>query len=100
MVVVRDVYEAKYGRGAELVTLLKDINSVTAPLAGREYRQRILSDASGPFFTIVQEMEVASIGEWERLSREMFASKEFQKWFPRWLELVQSGRREFYNVEV
>jgi hypothetical protein len=100
MIVVRDVYEAKYGRGSELVAVLKDFNAVAAPIAGKDYRQRILSDASGPFFTIVQETEVTSIGEWERISQKLFATKEFQAWFPRWLELVQSGRREFYNVEL
>ena len=95
MIVVRDVYQAKYGRGSELVALLKDFGAVL----GREYPRRILTDASGPFFTIVQETEVASLAEWEQVSQRVFSSKEFEPWFSRWLTLVESGRREFYNIE-
>jgi hypothetical protein len=61
--------------------------------------QRILSDASGPFFTIVTEIEVANLAAWENLMTEVFANPEFGKWFERMVPLVESGRCEFYNVK-
>jgi hypothetical protein len=99
MILVRDVYRAKYGRGSELVALLKEFGAALRSETGKQYPQRILSDASGPFFTIVEEIDVPSLAEWEALSRRMFSSTEFQAWFKRWLELVDSGSREFYNTE-
>ncbi len=95
MIIVRDVYQAKYGRGSELVAVLKEFTAIF----GKQYPQRVMSDASGPFFTIVQETEVASLAEWEKVSQRVFSSKEFEPWFSRWLTLVESGRREFYNLE-
>ena len=95
MIVVRDVFQARYGKGGELVELFKAARKELS----QEYAQRILSDASGPFFTIVTETEVASLAEWEKLIREVFSSPEFAKWFERSLPLIESGRREFYNIE-
>ena len=99
MIIVRDVYQAKYGKGAELVALLADFDKIFKTIAGQAAHSRVLSDASGPFFTIVQETEVESLAQWEAISKKIFASKEFEPWFSRWLTLVDSGRREFYNVE-
>jgi hypothetical protein len=94
MIIVRDVYQAKLGKGDELVKLLKEGEKIFPKV-----RQRLLTDASGPFFTIVQELELANLAEWEKVSQTMWASKEFGSWFERWLKLVESGRREFWNVE-
>lgn len=94
MIIVRDVFQAKYGKGGELVNLLKESQS---ELPGGF--QRILSDASGPFFTIVTEIEVADLAAWEKLMKEVFANPKFGEWFERMVPLVESGRREFYNVE-
>src|SRR5438128_7018236 len=97
MIVVRDVFQAKYGKGDELVALLKEVAQLMAE--GGQGRSRVLTDLSGPFFTIVSEIEVESMAEWERGSREMFARPEFGEWFGRMVPLVESGRREFYTIE-
>jgi hypothetical protein len=94
MIIVRDVFQAKYGKGGELVNLLKETSQ---DMPGGF--QRILSDASGPFFTIVTEIEVANLAAWENLMKEVFADPKFGEWFERMVPLVESGRREFYNVE-
>ena len=95
MIIVRDVFQAKYGKGGELVALLKEANREM----GSQYAMRILSDASGPFFTIVTETGLESLAEWEKLAASIFSNPDFAKWFERSLPLVESGRREFYNVE-
>ncbi len=95
MLVVRDVFQAKYGRGNELVALLKE----TFPKLGQDHTYRILTDVSGPFFTVVTEVEVSSLAEWEQMTTRVFAMPEFGEWFNRMLPLVDSGRREFYHLE-
>ena len=97
MILVRDVFQAKYGKGGELVTLLKEARQGW-PKA-QAYAVRIMTDASGPFFTVVTETELPSLAEWEKRAAEIFADPEFDKWFGRMTELVESGRREFYNIE-
>ena len=96
MIIVRDVFQAKYGRGGELVELMKEASKV---LRANVASHHILTDASGPFFTVVTETEVDSLAGWEKLAASIFSNPEFGKWFAQMMPLVESGRREFYNVE-
>jgi len=96
MIVVRNVFQARYGKGDELVALLKEIDQMSQ---AQGMRQRVLTDQSGPFFTVVSELEVASMADWERYTNESFRDARFGEWFGRMVPLVESGRREFYRVE-
>ena len=64
------------------------------------YGDRILPDASGSFYTVVTETTMERLAEWERRIAEAFSLPEFSEWFARLMPLVESGRREFYNVEA
>jgi hypothetical protein len=98
MILVRDVFQAKYGQGGDLVTLFKEVKEKWPESAN--YGYRILTDASGPFFTVVTETAVASLAEWERLIAEVFSLPQFGEWFARMTPLVDSGRRDFYTIET
>jgi hypothetical protein len=99
MLVVRQVFQAKYGRGDELVALFQEMNKrVSEEGVLRRQPFRILTDASGPFFTIVTENEVENFAEWEASFQEAMASPWMAEWFGRMMELVESGRRDFYTV--
>lgn len=93
MIRVRGVFQAKYGKGDELVRLFKEAQAIW-PEGGNRH---ILTDLSGQFFTVVTESEWDSLGAWEA-SGEVFADPRFPAWFERMTELVESGRREFYNL--
>jgi hypothetical protein len=94
MIVVRGVFQAKYGKGDELVQLLKE-GSATWP-SGRN--ARILTDLSGPFFTVVSEAEYDSFGAWEAHAGKIFGDPRFAALFERMTPLVEGGCREFYNL--
>ncbi len=94
MIVVRGVFQAKYGRGDELVQLFKEANAMWS--GGRN--ARILTDLSGPFFTVVTEAEYDSFSAWEANVQEIFGDARFAAWFEHMGPLVESGRREFYNL--
>jgi hypothetical protein len=95
MIAVRQVFQAKYGRGDELVALFKEMNTFPE-MSG--FRGRILTDASGPFFTVVTEFDVESLGAWEQMFSGNMPDPKFAEWFGRMVPLVESGRREFYNI--
>lgn len=94
MIVVRDVYQVKFGKIDELVKLFSAAHETWA----QEYRFRLLTDASGPLYTLVAETEAVSLGEWEKNFTGLFANEEFVQWFAQMVQLIDSGRREFYNV--
>ncbi len=96
MIIVRDVFQAKYGKGGELVNLFKYAQGQWRNL----YAHRILTDMSGSFFTVVTETEVENLAEWERRIAEVFSQPDFGEWFASMTPLVDSGNREFYSVEA
>jgi hypothetical protein len=93
VIIIRDVFEAKYGKGDELVALVKEGRS---PFG---YGNRVLTDLSGRFFTVVVETEADSLAHFEQLRTQWFSKPDFAGWFARMEPMVRSGRREFYNVE-
>lgn len=97
MILVRDVFQAKYGRGDELVKLFKEINDKLGDTSVGE--RKLLTDLSGPFFTVVTEVEAESMDAYFAGLREGFSRPEFGQMFGRMMELVESGRREFYTIE-
>ncbi len=97
MILVRNVFQAKYGRGDELVQLIKEGQAILAKHGMG--RQRILTDLAGPFFTVVMEQEMESLAAYEQ-TREGFSDPDFGPWFARMTELVDSGSREFLTIEA
>ena len=95
MIVIRDVFRAKYGKGGELVKLFKEANE-KYPAFNLD---RILTDASGPFFTVITERKEESLTTWEKGRETIFSDPGFGDWFAKMMPLVESGSREFYNVE-
>ena len=96
MIIVRDVFQARYGKGSDLVVLFKEFRG---KIATKVPGYRILTDASGPFFTVVTEMQFESMAVWEQQSTEIFSRSEFGDWFVRMTPLVESGHRDFYKIE-
>ncbi|MBW8012262.1 MAG: hypothetical protein FVQ83_13665 [Chloroflexi bacterium] len=94
MILVRDVFQCKYGKGDELVALFKE--------AGEKWPERlkvkIMTDISGQFFTVVTEEEVENLAAWEKRFDEILAIPDFGEWFGRMTPLVEKGHREFYNI--
>lgn len=96
MMIVRDVFQCKYGHGDELLALFREMQTMGPMPAG----SRVMTDASGPFFTIVTEMPVEDFAGWQRMQQEEMGNPDFADWFGRMMEVVESGRREFWNVEM
>ncbi len=66
MIVVRGVFQAKYGKGDELVQLFQEGSAMWPGWRNA----RILTDLSGPFFTVVSEGEYESFAAWQTESQE------------------------------
>ena len=96
MMLVRQVFQAKYGHGDELVELFKEFHR-TADIPNRD-SARILTDASGPFFTVITEYQVESLAAWEENFKRLMAAPGMGEWFGRMTAVTESGSRDFYNI--
>lgn len=95
MILVRNIFQAKYGRGDELVDLIKGARAQLERYGASEFR--LLTDLTGAFFTVVMEFQMEDLAAFER-SREAFDDPEFQQIMGSMVELVDSGRRDIFNV--
>lgn len=100
MIVVRTVFQASFGHGGELAAQFGDVNRAMMEELGVQRRWRVLTDLSGPFDTVVLEVEVENLAEWEQARPRLFASQSFQESMARTQGLVVSGRNELYTVEA
>lgn len=96
MILTRTTLQAKYGQGDAVVELMKEI----APLitGAGSGTHRLLTDASGPFFQVTQEIEFKSLGDYEVVMEKAFSDARFGPLFERMMALVESGSRDFLNV--
>jgi hypothetical protein len=100
MVVVRLVFQAKSGKAEEVVEGFKQGAEMMQRIAGPNAKVRILTDLSGPFDTVVQEVELASLAEWEQLRAKTFSDSEFKQMQEVSESPFASGRTEFYTLEA
>ncbi len=98
MLIARQVFQAKYGRGDELVALFKEFKTRMQEGGADTGRFRLLTDVTGPFFTVVTEFQVESLAEWEGAFRESMDRPWMGEWFARMMPLVESGSRQFYTI--
>ena len=100
MIVVRFVFQAKFGKAGEVVESFKEGADMMRRVAGPDAKVRLLTDLSGPFDTVVQEVELDSLAEWENLRAKLFSDPQFQEAQADREVPFTSGRTEFYTLEA
>ena len=99
MIIVRYTFQTKWGKAQEVVDEFKGMVEAMQKSMGAKVHGRILTDLSGPFHTVVQELEFESLADWERMRAAMFSNPDFQQ------EQVgeppfESGGAELYTIEA
>jgi hypothetical protein len=100
MILVRFVCQAKFGKAGEVVAGFKRSGEIMRTLVGPHVRARLLTDLSGPFDTVVQEIELESLAEWEQLRAVIFSNPEVQEAEAGLLQTIEAGQTEFYTIEA
>jgi hypothetical protein len=100
MILVRFVFQAKWGKAGQVVEDFKQNEEMMKRILGPDVKVRILTDLSGSFDTVVQEMEFKSLAEWERVRAATFANPEFQQAQASSESPFISGRTELYTIET
>lgn len=100
MILVRIVFQAKHGKAGEMVAGMKGVMKQIAASSGQPAKARLLTDLSGPFDTVVLEIEHANLAAAEQARALMFTTPEYQDNQPRTQDLIISGHQEYYTIEV
>jgi len=99
MIVVRNVFQLKFGKAKEAVALVKaGVAIQKKALTGVEFSTRVLTDVTGPFYTLVLELTVPNLSTFESYAPRLFGDKEWQANYQQMMPLVESGYREVFTV--
>jgi len=98
MLIVREVFTAKPGQASKLAKLFKK------GFAGYP-EARIMTDMVGNYNTVVVEMPVASLAQFEKEMEDYKSGKPDPKMDPKvaeemskYTEMYMTGRREIYSI--
>jgi hypothetical protein len=98
MLIVREVFNAKPGQASKLAKLFKKA-------FGGDPNAHVMTDLVGDYNTVVMEMRVENLAEFERHMEEYKSGKPDPKMDPKtaeelskYTEMFLSGRREIFQI--
>ena len=102
MLLIREIMYCKPGKVRPMVEKFKAMDKMSQK-AGMP-RMRVMTDFCGErYWTIVAEMEVSSVDEFEKMMQGTGQNaedmKEMEKLMEGYHDLVDYGRREIYKIE-
>ena len=97
MIVVRNVFQLKFGKSKEAVALLKEGIAIQKR-AGVEMNQRLMTDLVGTFYTLVLELTTPNMGTLEANMPKVMGDKDWQANYQKFSALVESGYREIFTI--
>ena len=97
MIVVREVFQLKFGKAGEAKAAWKEavvmLKKLGLPVG------RALVDYVGPYYNFVLENTHDDLAGFEASLKNELGKKEFGKWYHhKFAPLVESGRREIFTV--
>jgi len=93
MLVIRETFTAKPGMASKLAKMFREM-SKEMPMP----KSRVLTDFVGPYNTVVWEVEIRDLAEFEKMMSEYANKPDMAKKMTGYTEMYQSGRREIYRV--
>jgi hypothetical protein len=94
MILVRNVFQLKFGQAKEAVAIWQEMVELMRN-AGVGSDHRLLTDlAGGPYYTLIFEVVFPSVMEW----RGALSSEEGKRLYERFIPLANGGHREIFNI--
>jgi len=97
MILVRDVFQIKYGRMKEAKSLWKEMMSGPQQDPQRP-KPRLLTDLTGQYYTMVVESIFNDLADYESSMRQMMSASRRDAAYEKFIPLVDSGRREIFTI--
>ena len=101
MIVARNVFQLKFGKARDALAVIKEgiaMQKRVAAAAGIEHSARILTDLTGPFYTLVLELTYPNMAALESSTPRILGDKDVQANYQKLVPLVESGHREVFTI--
>lgn len=99
MILVRNIFQLKFGQARPAVSAWKEGLAVAERVGMPAGRWRLLTDLAGPsFYTLVLEGTYSSLAEFEQQAQQLMADPAWQAWYKQIAALSEGGRREILTI--
>src|SRR5580765_1297932 len=99
MIVIRNVFRLKFGKAREAVALFKEGLAIQKRVgAGLDFSTRLLTDVTGPFYTVVLEITAPNLAAFEAEAPRLMGDKDWQANYQKIAPLVESGSRDIFTL--
>jgi hypothetical protein len=96
MIVVRNIFQVKFGRMKEAKDVWKEMLKL---FPGDSHgRPRILTDLTGTYYTLVYESTFKDLSDYEAFSQKEMAVPGMGALYQKFVPLVDSGKREIFTI--
>jgi NIPSNAP len=96
MIVVRDEFHLKFGMAKDAKALVKEMKKISNKNGFKI--GRFLTDFTGQAYRLILETEFKDLADYEKSLKEVFAAEEWQRWYQKFIPLVDSSEREILTV--
>ena len=96
MILVRDIFQLKFGKAREALTIWKEGTKILKKADVNV--SRVLTDLTGQYYTLIMESTYDSLSAFESAMKTEVSSDEWKALYQKFVPLVDSGRREIFTV--
>ena len=98
MILVRNIFRLKFGKAREAVAVWKEGLAIAKKAGFGSAPVRLLTDLTGPAYTLVMEITHEDLNDFERTSKKVMSAPEWKSWYQKFVPLVESGDREIFSI--
>jgi hypothetical protein len=95
MIVIRNTFQLKYGKAKEAKAVIAEMRA-NGGLSHHE--NRVLTDVTGAFYTLVLEFTAPDLATWQANQQSDFANAALRPYFDKLSQLIESENREIFSV--
>ena len=100
MIIERNIFHLKFGKAKESIAIWKEIleSAKTSDITKQE--MRLMSDISGPAYTLVVEVHIKSYVDINPKNLLWATHPRFQELYQKFIPLCDRAHREYYRIEA
>ncbi len=98
MILVRDIFRIRFGQMKGALATLRELSS-NAGLSGNGFGMRVLTDLTGPYYTLVLESTFDTLSAYEGMMTSEASTPEWKEWYKSFVPFLEDGHREIFTIE-
>lgn len=100
MIIEQNIFQLKFGKAKEAIAIWKQIGEVMKQDERFNTPMRILTDLTGPAYTLILELYLRSYLEIDPMMYTWKTNHQAHELYLQFIPLCESGRRELYKIEM